>query len=276
MKTLQFTKMQGAGNDFVVLNAIEHGIDITATLSQRLADRRFGVGCDQILIVERPDLAENDFKYRIFNADGTEVEQCGNGARCFARFVREKGLTDKDVIQVETKGGVIVPHITDMGVKVDMGAPRLAPHTIPFKADSQRSAYALTVEGQSYTVGAVSMGNPHVVLQVDDVQNGLFEALGPKFETHPDFPEKANAGFMQVIAKDHIKLRVYERGVGETLACGTGACAAVVYGILTGVLDEQVAVDLPGGRLHIAWAGVGQPVYQTGPADFVFEGQFLL
>ncbi len=269
---LNFTKMQGAGNDFVVLDFVSERREVSATFMQALADRHFGIGCDQILVVEKADNPVNDFKYRIFNADGSEVEQCGNGARCFARFVREKGLTDKDTISVETKGGVIILHVMPAGIKVDMGEPKLSPEQIPFKAEKQKKTYTLRINEEAFDIGAVSMGNPHAVYQVKDIQGGEFERLGALFEGHEDFPKKANAGFMQIVDRGHIKLRVFERGVGETLACGTGACAAVVTGVLAGQLDAKVVVDLAGGRLIIEWQGVGHSVFQTGPAEFVFEG----
>ncbi|MCY4045649.1 MAG: diaminopimelate epimerase [Cellvibrionales bacterium] len=271
-----FTKMHGAGNDFVVIDGFDTPRDYSASLIRKLSDRHFGVGCDQVLIVERPESSENDFKYRIFNANGKEVEQCGNGARCFARFVYEKGLTDKTQLQVETAGGVIVLHINAEGIQVDMGKPVFLPEHIPFNSKTQKKQYTITIGEEDFVISAVSMGNPHCVFQVDDVHNGEFERLGALFESHPDFPERANAGFMQVIDRSHIKLRVYERGVGETLACGSGACAAVVSGIINGLLDSQVQVDLLGGTLNITWQGEGHPVVQTGPAEFVFQGSFLL
>jgi diaminopimelate epimerase len=275
-KTLQFTKMHGAGNDFVVINGLEQSIAYTAELITKLADRHFGVGCDQVLIVEQPENSENDFKYRIFNADGQEVEQCGNGARCFARFVYEKGLTPKTSLQVETAGGVIVLHVSDKGIRVDMGKPVFLPEQIPFNGKSQKKQYTITIDQENFTIAAVSMGNPHLVYQVSDIHNGEFERLGAVFESHPDFPERVNAGFMEVVNRSHIKLRVFERGVGETLACGSGACAAVVSGIMNGLLDSEVQVDLLGGTLWVTWQGDGTNVIQTGPAEFVFEGAFLL
>lgn len=275
-KTLQFTKMHGAGNDFVVINGVEQSIDYTTELITKLADRHFGVGCDQVLIVEQPENSENDFKYRIFNADGQEVEQCGNGARCFARFVYEKGLTQKTSLQVETAGGAIVLHVSDKGIRVDMGKPAFLPTQIPFNGKSQKKQYTITIDQEKFTIAAVSMGNPHLVHQVSDIHNGEFERLGALFESHPDFPERVNAGFMEVVNRSHIKLRVFERGVGETLACGSGACAAVVSGIMNGLLDSEVQVDLLGGTLWVTWQGDGTNVIQTGPAEFVFEGAFLL
>ncbi|CAA0085170.1 Diaminopimelate epimerase [BD1-7 clade bacterium] len=270
---LRFSKMHGAGNDFVVLDLISQKFTPRADVMKALADRHFGVGCDQILLVESPSKPHNDFKYRIFNADGSEVEQCGNGARCFARYVRQKGLIGKDHIRVETAGGDIELFIEADGVRVDMGLPVLEPAHIPFEADFKASVYTLEAAGQTLHVGAVSMGNPHLVYQVDNVDAAPVETLGPALESHSRFPNRVNAGFMQIVSRDHIRLRVYERGSGETLACGSGACAAVVSGIVQGLLDDKVTVELPGGKLIIEWAGDGHSVYQVGPAEFVFEGK---
>ena len=270
---LKFTKMHGAGNDFVVIDLISQRYRLRPRDVRKLADRRFGVGCDQVLVVEAPQNPGADFRYRIYNADGGEVEQCGNGARCFARFVREKKLTSKRVLTVETAGGVIELRVRNrQDVEVDMGAPVFEPQHIPFSAERRGDSYPLLVDSRELTVGAVSMGNPHAVLRVDDVDQADVAHLGPLIESHPDFPQRVNAGFMQVVSQDHIKLRVYERGVGETLACGTGACAAVVYGLSRGWLRDSVTVDLPGGKLSISWAGEGQPVIMTGPTAVVFEG----
>ena len=270
---LKFTKMHGAGNDFVVIDLISQRYRLRPRDVRKLADRRFGVGCDQVLVVEAPQNPGVDFRYRIYNADGGEVEQCGNGARCFARFVREKKLTNKRVLTVETAGGVIELRVRNrQDVEVDMGAPVFEPQHIPFNAERRGDSYPLLVDSRELTVGAVSMGNPHAVLRVDDVDQADVAHLGPLIESHPDFPQRVNAGFMQVVAEDHIKLRVFERGVGETLACGTGACAAVVYGLSRGWLRDSVTVDLPGGKLSISWAGEGQPVIMTGPTAVVFEG----
>ncbi len=273
---LRFSKMHGAGNDFVVLDLISQRLTPHVDTMKALADRQFGIGCDQILVVETPERPENDFKYRIFNADGSEVEQCGNGARCFARYVRSKGLIGKDSMRVETAGGVIELHIEAQGVRVNMGEPVLEPSQIPFIAERESISYDIDVEGKTYTIGAVSMGNPHLVYQVDDVDTAPVEALGPLFESHARFPNRVNAGFMQVINRQHIRLRVFERGSGETLACGSGACAAVVSGIRQGLLDHHVQVDLPGGSLFIEWDGSGTTVEQVGPADFVFEGKIQI
>lgn len=274
---LKFSKMHGLGNDFVVLDAIHQTVALDQPTVQRLADRRFGIGCDQLLLVEPPTQSGVDFRYRIFNADGGEVEQCGNGARCFARYVRDHGLTDKNEIVVETAGGIIVLTLTDDGlVTVNMGMPRLAPVEIPFDAPAQSISYALNIDGQTLELGAVSMGNPHAVLRVEDVERTAVEQIGPLVESHPRFPKRVNVGFMQVVDRGHIRLRVFERGAGETLACGTGACAAVVAGRLRGWLDSPVRVSLPGGDLIIAWAGEGEPVWMTGPAVEVFQGAIEL
>ncbi len=270
---LRFTKMQGLGNDFVVIDAVRQPFEMTPERARFLADRRFGVGCDQILIVEPSRLPGVDFRYRIFNLDG-EVEQCGNGSRCFARYVRDKGLTDKDEIRVETLAGVISPRLGADGlVTVDMGAPVLDPARIPFISDTDAPAQPLDVAGETITIGAVSMGNPHAVQVVADVDTAPVATQGPLIEHHPRFPARVNAGFMQVVDRHTIRLRVFERAAGETLACGTGACAAVVSGIRRGLLDSPVRVHARGGELSIAWAGPGQPVLMTGPAVTVFEGE---
>lgn len=274
---LKFTKMHGLGNDFVVIDGVRQPVSLSAAQARYLADRRHGVGCDQILLVEKPQSPDVDFRYRIFNADGGEVGQCGNGARCFARFVVEEGLTDKRVIPVETASGRLELVLQDDGqVQVNMGVPRLAPPEIPFDAPAQALRYALDVEGQSIQIGAVSMGNPHAVLTVTDVATAPVATLGPAIERHARFPKRVNVGFMQVIARDHIRLRVYERGAGETQACGSGACAAAAVGQIQGVLDANVRVSLPGGDLVISWAGIGQPLFMTGPATRVYEGQIEL
>ncbi|WJW75579.1 diaminopimelate epimerase [Thiohalobacter sp. IOR34] len=274
---LQFTKMHGLGNDFVVFDAIHQQVELTPAQVRFIADRRRGIGCDQVLLVERATRPDADFRYRIFNADGGEVEQCGNGARCFARFVRDHGLIDRDRIRVETRGGLIELQIqADGQVRVDMGPPRLDPADIPFQAPTRAARYALEVEGEALQIGALSMGNPHAVLQVEDVDTAPVARLGPLIEHHPRFPQRVNVGFMQVLDPGHIRLRVHERGAGETEACGTGACAAVVAGRLQGLLDEQVEVELPGGDLVISWAGDAAPVYMTGPAVSVFEGSIEL
>ena len=274
---IQFTKMHGLGNDFVVIDAINQDIDLTEDQVRFIADRHFGVGCDQLLLVEAAESDEVDFIYRIYNADGGEVEQCGNGARCFAVFVREKGLSNQDSIRVETASGIIELHIQPDGqVTVDMGVPELNPWNIPFNADTRLDEYALDVNGQVLKIGAVSMGNPHAVTLVENVDTAAVDELGLGIERHPLFPNRVNAGFMQIIDDSHIRLRVYERGAGETLACGTGACAAVVVGRVQGRLAENVQVDLPGGNLQIRWQGEASPVMMTGPATTVFEGKITI
>jgi diaminopimelate epimerase len=274
---LRFTKMQGLGNDFVVFDGVRQRVALSPEQCRFLADRRFGVGCDQVLLVERPRRPGNAFDYRIFNADGSEVEQCGNGARCFARFVREQALTDKDEIPVGTKGGDIRLHIlADGQVRVNMGEPIFDPARIPFDAQREADSYSLEVGAETVRIGAVSMGNPHAVLLVDDLKRAPVESLGPLIERHPRFPQRVNAGFMQVSDARRIRLRVYERGVGETLACGSGACAAVAVGRRWGLLDERVKVSLPGGDLVIEWPEESRPVWMTGPAFSVYEGEIEL
>jgi diaminopimelate epimerase len=268
---LQFTKMQGAGNDFIVINGIEQPFQLTTQQIQTLAHRQLGIGFDQLLLVETSNVA--DFKYRIFNADGSEVAQCGNGARCFVRFVVDQKLSNKHEISVETVSGIITPKLESNGlVTVNMGVPRLSPSEIPFIADIAANSYLLEVANQQITISAVSMGNPHAVQIVEDVETAPVVALGSQIEVHPRFPERVNAGFMQIIDEHHIKLRVFERGSGETLACGTGACAAVVAGIQLGRLQSPVKVSARGGELHIAWQGGNSSVMMTGPAVAVFTG----
>ena len=274
MKPLAFTKMEGLGNDFVVVDATRVPFTLDASQIRRLADRRFGVGCDQVLVVE-PAREGADFRYRIFNSDGGEVEQCGNGARCFVVFARERGLTRKREIRVETAGGFIVPRLEDDGeVSVDMGAPRFAPEDIPFIGGAGAIDEALVVGGTEIRVSALSMGNPHAVQIVADVDLAPVETLGPLIERHPRFPNRVNAGFMQIVDRANIRLRVYERGAGETPACGTGACAAVVAGRRRGLLDRRVRVQTRGGALTIDWAGDGAPVTMKGPARPVFDGEW--
>ncbi|HEY7884120.1 MAG TPA: diaminopimelate epimerase [Cellvibrionaceae bacterium] len=274
---LRFTKMHGLGNDFVVIDGISQKVRLSPERIRQLADRHFGIGCDQLLLVEAPEHPDVDFRYRIFNADGGEVENCGNGARCFARFVRDRKLTGKRHIRVETAAGVMTLHITDDDqVTVDMGVPLLNPADIPFIADAEAVTYSLEVNQQAVEISAVSMGNPHAVTLVDDVTTAPVATLGPMIEAHPRFTRRVNAGFMQVLGPDAINLRVYERGAGETLACGTGACAAVVAGFLRGLLQSKVHVNLPGGSLLIEWQGPGHSVLMTGPAVQVFHGQIRL
>lgn len=274
---LRFSKMHGLGNDFVVIDGVSQSVRLSPEKIRYLADRNFGIGCDQILLVEPPENPNVDFRYRIFNCDGSEVENCGNGARCFAVFVRERKLTGKRLIRVETAGGIIELTVhEDEGVSVDMGVPRLVPEKIPFIASTQAVTYPLDVAGKVVDVSAVSMGNPHAVLVVDNVKTAAVAELGPLIEKHPRFPARVNVGFMQIVAPNEINLRVFERGVGETLACGTGACGAVVAGRLRGLLDDKVTVNLPGGSLQIEWGGDGHPVLMTGPATTVFHGQIKL
>lgn len=274
---LKFTKMHGAGNDFVVIDGVHQEIYLSSEQLRLLADRHFGVGCDQILLVEKSQNVEADFRYRIFNADGGEVEQCGNGARCFVRFVHDHKLTGKREIVVETKSGLISPRLEDDGrVTVNMGAPIFEPARIPFESDSDAVIQPLDVNGTVVQISAVSMGNPHAVQVVEDVEHAPVLSMGPLIENHARFPRRVNVGFMQVVDRGHIKLRVYERGSGETLSCGTGACAAVVSGIRRGLLDSSVQVATRGGVLTINWAGTSSPVLMTGPALTVFEGEINL
>lgn len=274
---LKFTKMQGLGNDFVVLDAIHQKVDLTGEQCRHIADRHFGVGCDQILLVESPRMADTDFHYRIFNADGSEVEQCGNGARCFARYVRDRGLTEKDVIEVGTFSGNITLYLQrDGNVRVNMGVPELEPAKIPFLAERRQNSYAIEVGDETLMLCAVSMGNPHAVLKVADVDTAQVERIGPLLESHPRFPRRVNVGFMEVCSPQKIRLRVFERGSGETLACGSGACAAVVSGRLQELLDDTVEVSLAGGDLRIEWQGPGQPVWMSGPAVQVYDGTIEL
>ena len=274
---LKFTKMHGLGNDFVVFDAISQSVNLTPAQFQFVADRHFGIGCDQILLVERATRADADFRYRIFNADGGEVEQCGNGARCFVRFVHEKALSPKTEIRVETASGIIVPRLEPNGqVTVNMGVPRFEPAEIPFVAEKRELTYSLGLEGKLVEVSVLSIGNPHAVQWVEDADGAPVAVEGPQIENHPRFPARVNAGFMQVQGRSSIKLRVYERGTGETLACGTGACAAAVAGITRGLLDDEVRVTTRGGELIIRWEGEGRPVWMTGPAVTVFEGEIDL
>ncbi|NLR76536.1 diaminopimelate epimerase [Leeia aquatica] len=278
MKTLPFTKMHGLGNNFMVLDGVRQPIQLNPEQLRLWGDWRLGVGFDQLLLVEPADHPDNDFKYRIFNCDGSEVEQCGNGARCFARYVYDHGLTEKRALRVETARGLIRPQLEADGmVTVDMGVPVFAPANLPFVADAESLTYPLALaDGQTVQVSIVSMGNPHAVQRVDDVDTAPVSVQGPQIEQHPRFPQKVNAGFLQVVDRQHIRLRVYERAAGETLACGTGACAAVVAGIRQGWLDAAVTVQTRGGELRIRWEGPGQPVWMTGPTVTVFEGQLSL
>lgn len=274
---VDFTKMHGLGNDFVVIDATQSPVELTTEQIRRIATRRFGVGCDQLLRVEQSDHPQAEFRYRIFNADGGEVEQCGNGARCFARFVRERGLTQSREIPVITAAGLIRLTLLDDGqVTVDMGQPRFELEKIPFEAERLASSYQLNLGDQRVEIGAVSMGNPHAVMQVEQIDTAPVSHLGPRIEGHERFPNRVNAGFMQIVDSHHIRLRVYERGVGETLACGSGACAAVAVGVVQGLLRSPVEVTLPGGKLQLEWPGPNHPILMTGPATSVFEGRIEL
>lgn len=274
---LEFTKMHGLGNDFMVVDLISQRAYLDALTIQRLADRHFGIGFDQLLIVEPPDVPEADFKYRIFNADGSEVEQCGNGVRCFARFVHERQLTTKTKIKVQTKAGIVEPELGSNGwVRVNMGYPKFLPQEIPFLADEPENLYDLELANQQQIqIDVVNMGNPHAVTIVPDVITADVAMMGPQVESHARFPARVNAGFMQIIDEKHARLRVFERGVGETLACGTGACAAAVSGIRRGLLANQVEIELAGGKLQIEWRD-GDVVWMTGPTANVYEGRIDL
>ena len=271
---LRFSKMHGLGNDFMVIDAVRQAVNLDVERIRQLSDRHFGIGFDQLLLVEPADRDDVDFRYRIFNADGSEVEQCGNGARCFAHFVRAEGLSDKDSIPVNTAAGVIHLNIMQDGqVQVDMGEPDFSPTSLPFQVDAQQQRYEIMVDGQNVSIGAVSMGNPHAVMLVEDVDTAPVSKLGPAIETHPDFPNRVNVGFMQVVDDHRIRLRVYERGAGETLACGTGACAAVAVGQHWGLLSRKVDVTLNGGLLVVEWPGPGSSALMTGPATQVYVGE---
>jgi len=274
---MKFTKMHGLGNDFVVIDAVTQNVRVTASMARRLGNRTLGIGCDQILVVEPPSDPSIDFNYRIFNADGGEVEQCGNGARCLARFVKDRRLTGKSTIRVKTMNRVMELRINaDNLVSVDMGIPALAPAEIPFQADESANLYAIDIGGNRYQIAAISMGNPHGILQVDDVQTAPVSELGPQLECHERFPNRVNAGFMQVIDRQQLKVRVFERGAGETQACGSGACAAAVAAIQQELVDSPVTVHLTGGDLSIDWQGEGQPLIMTGPAVTVFHGRIRI
>lgn len=269
--------MHGLGNDFMVVDGVTQNVFLSPDHIKKLADRNFGIGFDQLLMVEPPYDPDLDFHYRIFNADGTEVSQCGNGARCFARFVHLKGLTNKSAIKVSTKSGNMVLYLENNNqVTVNMGRPILEPKKVPFIAQQQENTYLLRSNNDTVMCGVASMGNPHCVVIVDDVDTAPVEDLGARLECHERFPEKANIGFMQILSRDHVKLRVFERGAGETLACGSGACAAVVVGRIQDLLNSKVQVDLPGGTLHIRWHDENSPVKMTGPAEYVFDGQLHL
>lgn len=271
--TMNFSKMHGLGNDFMVIDAVTQNVHLSTEMIKRMADRYTGVGFDQLLIVEPPYVPDSDFHYRIFNSDGSEVEQCGNGARCFARFVRLKGLSRKRVLKVSTmKGNIILTVNDDNTVRVNMGQPIFEPNKIPFKAIKEEKTYIIRAQEQTILCGVASMGNPHCVVQVDNIVTAKVATIGPLLEQHERFPERANIGFMHIIDRNNINLRVFERGVGETQACGTGACAAVAVGINQGLLNKHVNVNLPGGKLLIEWKGGNQPLYMTGPATHVYDG----
>jgi diaminopimelate epimerase len=271
---MKFTKMHGLGNDFVVIDAVTQNVRVTGSMVRRLANRTLGIGCDQVLVIEPPTEADIDFNYRIFNQDGGEVEQCGNGARCLARYVYDRQLTGKNPILVKTKNRVMTMHLeADKLVRVDMGIPQLDPAQIPFQAEGPAARYDIDVAGETYQVAAVSMGNPHTLLQVDDVDTAPVETLGPALECHSRFPNRVNVGFMQIVDRNIIKLRVFERGVGETQACGSGACAAAVAAIQQELVDSSVTVQLSGGDLNIQWQGENKPLLMTGPAVSVFHGR---
>jgi diaminopimelate epimerase len=274
---MKFTKMHGLGNDFVVIDALTQNVRVTASMARRLGNRTLGIGCDQILVVEPPSDPNIDFNYRIFNSDGGEVEQCGNGARCLARFVKDRRLTGKSAIRVKTMNRVMELRINaDNLVSVDMGIPALVPADIPFQAAEPANLYAIDIGGNSYQIAAVSMGNPHGILQVDDIQTAPVSDLGPQLECHERFPNRVNAGFMQVVDRQQLNVRVFERGAGETQACGSGACAAAVAAIQQELVDSPVTVHLNGGDLTIDWQGEGQPLIMTGPAVTVFHGRIRI
>ena len=274
---LQFTKMHGLGNDFVIIDAVNQKASLSESSCRLIADRRFGIGCDQILLVEPAILPDTDFNFRIFNADGSEAGACGNGARCFAQFVRKQQLSDRQTLRVSTSSGTIVlTHLENGMVEVDMGEPQFEPKAIPFISEERSDQYTLDVNGEQHTISAVSMGNPHAVLIVEDTDLASVESLGPLIERHERFPERTNVGFLQVVNPGEVKLRVFERGVGETLACGSGACAAVAVGRQLGLLDEHVVVHLRGGDLVIKWTAEGRAVLMRGPAKTVYEGAIEL
>lgn len=269
-----FSKMHGLGNDFVIIDTLTQSFEPTPSLVRAWANRHTGIGFDQLLLITKPMSEEVDFGYRIFNADGSEVQQCGNGVRCLARYVKQRGLTNKNEIVVATKNSkMYLRYQSDGRIEVDMGVPNFEPTSLPFRYPAKQSGYELEINGEPIHFGAVSMGNPHIVIPVKDIEMAAVETLGPALTTHSAFPEQVNIGFMQIITSNHIKLRVYERGVGETLACGSGACAAVAIGYLWGLLNSPVQVDLLGGALTIDWAGQNKHLYMTGPAEFVFDGE---
>ena len=272
----KFTKMHGLGNDFVLIDCVNQSVNLSPEKLRNLANRRLGIGCDQILLIEKTE-SDADFRYRIFNSDGGEVEQCGNGARCLVSYVYNKGMTQKKEISVETLGGIIFPKLEINGeVTVNMGAPKFEPKEIPFIADKRMLTYLLEVNEKQIEFSILSMGNPHAIQIVEDINQSTVLAEGSLIESHSRFPKHVNAGYMQIVNREHINLRVYERGAGETLSCGTGACAAVVAGITRGLLDSRVTVSTAGGNLSICWEGDNNPVWMTGPAISVFDGEIEL
>ncbi len=274
---IPFTKMQGLGNDFIVINGLQHHWQLPAPLIRQMADRHYGIGFDQLLLIEPPQNHEVDFTYRIFNADGTEVAQCGNGARCVAKYLKDNGLSTGPTIRLSLSTQQIEAHIQPNNqIKVNMAIPRFTPTEIPFNTTQQHNPHTLTLPTQKITLHVVNLGNPHAIIRVDNTQTAPVQNIGQALQNHPAFPEKVNVGFMQILDRQHIQLRVYERGVGETQACGSGACAAAVIGQQQGWLDKNVEVQLPGGQLHISWAGENQPVWMTGPAETVFVGEFIV
>lgn len=274
---LEFTKMHGLGNDFIVINGLERTVQLTGEQIRFLSDRHFGIGCDQLLLIEPAGSAGADVRYRIFNADGEEAQQCGNGARCIADFLHRREIITKDVIAAETaRGPIHIYRLDDGGYRVDMGRPRFEPAEIPMLAEARSEHYAITLPETVVKLYAVSMGNPHAILTVDNVDTAAVASLGPQIQERPEFPEGVNVGFMQILDRSHIRLRVYERGAGETLACGSGACAAAVAGIAAGGLDNEVDVGLKGGHLLIRWEEGGEPVWMSGPATMVYTGQIEL
>lgn len=275
--SIQFSKMHGLGNDFMVIDGINQAITLTPELIAGWADRNFGIGFDQLLLVERAQSDAALFKYRIFNADGSEVAQCGNGARCFARFVREKGLTEARIIPVETNNGLLeLKMIDDERVQVNMGIPNFEPQKIPLLRNQRAAQYQLALDEISLSISALSIGNPHAVILVEDVDSALVETIGPAVESHPDFPQRVNVGFMQIIERNHFRLRVYERGTGETMACGSGACAAMAAGQMLGLLDHTATASLRGGDLILDWQGEGKPVMMTGSTAMVYQGEITV
>ena len=274
---LAFTKMHGAGNDFVVIDGVTQAVNLNTNQLRRLADRHRGIGCDQILMVTPPDSPDADFRYHVFNADGSRAGQCGNGARCVGRFLREKRLPRQREILLLTDDDSLALSLTEDGrVFAGLGAPRFAPAEVPFQADETQDQYTLNVQGQSLSIGALSMGNPHAILMVDDCDAAPVSTLGPLLEAHERFPERVNVGFMQIQSREEVKLRVFERGVGETDACGSGACAAAVHGMKLGLLDDAVSVNLPGGKLSVSWPSMGDRVWLGGPTATVFNGTVTL